>query len=202
MLKFPLVLTANSILLLLQVGAAQAAPISQAKAAELSLHRVEKLVILKKIEAGFQDQIEGLTVEAIAHTAPDQPSYRTVAAQWPASDGSQKKVEIILAEDGKPISFTVLPGGGDPANAPTWSGQDPTTLSENSLHYVLENAANDVKVAVFFQGLTRFSTSQGKAADGSTVAVVDMEASNSTNKLRVQVTLDGTFSSAEFIPLN
>src|SRR5438105_2992967 len=81
---------------------AHAHGVTLVKAAELSLHRVERLVILNKLDAGFQTLIKGLSVVELAHQTEEDPSFKTVITQYAGNDGTAKSVEIVLDEEGRP----------------------------------------------------------------------------------------------------
>jgi len=177
-------------------NAAFAHGVTNAKAAELALHRVERLVILKKIEESFQSKPQSVKVEAIAHQNEDDPSFKTTVYQVPGQDGSQKSIEIVFNEEGKTIKYTVN-AGSDAVNAPTWGEKDATTLTENALHYVLDNAAVKPELVPFSQRLSTLKLSPGTNAAGAPVALVEMGAAANDGVLRVRIKLDGTFDSAE-----
>jgi hypothetical protein len=180
------------------LNSAHAETVTQAKAAELALHRVERLVVLKKIEESFETKIKNLRLELVSHSTPDAPSYKVTILQYPGADGKQKALELMMNEEGKALTSNVLPGS-DAVNSPTWPDKDPVTLCENSLHYVLEGASTKPELVPFFQKLTSFSLSEGTNAAGEKVAVVDMRTNDRDPILKVKMKMDGTFDSAEFV---
>ena len=215
--------------LVLSSKAALAHGVTNAKASELSLHRVERLVALcnlgdpnqphnmpgmpgydptkckndpskpkKGIDPDYQNKVAGLITMTLAHQNEDEPSFKTTVFQYKSQDGSQRAVEIILDEEGRPLTYQEL-AGGPAQNAPTWPDKDATTLSENALHYVLEGAVTKPELKPYNEKLTSLAITQGKNAQGQTVAAVDFTADGETKALRVRVKTNGDFDSAEFI---
>lgn len=183
------------------VNAWAAGPVTQAKAAELTLHRIERLVVLKKIEEAFQNKLHSLKLERIDHQGVDQPALKATVYQGPAADGSQRAVEVILTEEGRALSHAVVAGGGEPKDAPTWPDKDPATLAENALHHVLDNAGSDPKLADFNQGFTRLTLVQVIAPPGSLrLAEVVIEAKAGEPVLKINLRADGTVETAEILP--
>ncbi len=172
--------------------------VSNAKAAELSLHRVERLVILRKIEEGFETKARNLALSLIPHDDEAEPSFQATVSQWPGTDGTQRSVEIVMNAEGKTLKHTVV-AGAEPANAPVWPDKDAVTLAENALHYVIEGAVTKPEVVPFNENLTGFTLSQETNAEGAAGAVVDFRSSADARVLRVRVKADGTFDSAELI---
>ena len=179
-------------------ASAFADPVTLAKAAELALHRVERLVILKKIEDSFQSKPKTLKVVAIAHQTPDDPAYKASILELPGADGTQKSVDIIMNEAGKAISF-VVNAGTESASPPLWANIDATTLCENSLHYVLDNESTKAELVPYYVGLSQLSIAPGTNAAGAAVAVIEMVISQTAPILRIRMNLDGTLDSSEIV---
>jgi hypothetical protein len=78
-------------------GTAQADAVTNAKAAELSLHRVERLVILKKVDETYQSRFTGLEVTPIAHSADTDPAYEATLRQGAGADGTFKSGSIRIS---------------------------------------------------------------------------------------------------------
>lgn len=169
--------------------------VSNAKAAELSAHRIDRLVALGKIDAGFLSRLDKLEVSVVSNQAPVY--YKVVVSQTQPVQGSPLKLEISFDDDGKPLAFKLLPGGTAGPDS-GWTAKDAVSLSENALHYVLENTSN-AQVALFDKGLTSFVLTKGDL-NGQQVARGQMTSSLTAEKLNVYLTLDGTFISAEILP--
>lgn len=167
---------------------------SSAKAAELAAHRIDRLVATGKIDASFLKNVETIQVAVVEDQAP--VFYKVRVSQTQPAQGKPMQVEISLDEDGKPLASQVLPGGVAGADA-GWTGKDAVSLSENALHYVLENS-KDAKIAPFDKGLTAFVLTKG-TLNGETVARGQITSSLTSEKLNVYLKLDGTFISAEVV---
>lgn len=169
---------------------------TNAGAAELAVHRVDRLVDLNKIDASFQSNAQNMKVETIAHQHDDEPSFKVTLYQAPGADGSQKGVEIVLNENGKALSFRQI-AGSDAVNVPAWGSLTATTLIENSLHYVLNNAEKKPELMPFFENMSSLKLSPGTNSSGTSVAVVEIKATANDGVLRIKLKLDGSFDSAE-----
>lgn len=172
--------------------------VANSKAAELSLHRLERLVILKKIEESYQNKIKGIKLELIPHREETEPGFKSTILQYPGTDGTQMSLEVILDGAGKAIKHTAVKGT-EAQDVVTWPDKDAATLCENALHYVQDNAATKPELVPYNQNLTELSLSPGTNSSGASVAVVDIQAGAQAAILRVRMKLDGTFDSAEFI---
>lgn len=187
------------VLSLIYADTVQAQSVTRAKLAELSLHRLERLVILKKIEGTFQSKVQSLRLESIPHQTETEASFKSTILQYPGSDGTQKTLEVIMDEAGKAIKNTIAQGA-DAQGAFEWPDKDATTLCENALHYVQDNVLNKPELLQYDQKFSVFSLAQGTNSSGAIVAVVDIQAGPEVPILRVRMKVDGTFDSAEFIP--
>ncbi|MGE4133671.1 MAG: hypothetical protein AB7F86_18685 [Bdellovibrionales bacterium] len=174
---------------------AWAAPVSVAKVAELTAHRIDRLVALGRIDAGFLKRLEKVEVTPLT-SGP--AAFKVIASQSRPADGSQPlQLELAFAADGKALSYQNVAGGTLGVD-PAWPDKDAGTLTENALHYVLDNAT-DVKIKKFFDGLTSFTLIKGDL-NGAIVARGQVLSTQTNEKLNVYVKLDGTFISAEIVP--
>ena len=202
---------------------------TKAKASELSLHRIERLVALcnlgdpnqplnipgqpnydptkckndpskpkKGISPDYQNKIASLTMEVLSHENEEDPTFKSTVYQYKSEDGSQKAVEIILDEEGRPLSYQEI-AGGEPLSAPSWPDKDPTTLSENAFHTILEGSVTNPELEPYNEKLTGFTIVPGTNSQGEQVAVVDFVAEGETKILRVRMKTNGDFDSAEFV---
>ena len=176
--------------------AQEAAPgIVKAKAVELTAHRVDRLVSLNKIDSSFLTKAAKMEVSVVQNQAPAY--YKVRVTQTQPSSGEAMQMDVVYDGNGKPLSYTVLPGGNAGPDE-GWTGVDAITLMENGLHYVLENGEKDANVRPFYTALTTITLSKGQL-NGKPVARTQMKSSESALTLNVYVNLDGTFVSAEFI---
>ena len=185
----------SAIALLLSANVSWAAPASKAKVAELTAHRIDRLVALNKIDASFLNRVEKIEVTAVNQ---NPIAFKVRASQTQPENGSQPmQLDLSFDKDGKALAYQVV-AGGNAGPDPQWPDKDAATLTENTLHYVLDNA-NDAKVKKFFDGLTMFTLIKGDL-NGAVVARGQVLSSQTTEKLNVYVKLDGTFISAEIVP--
>ncbi len=168
--------------------------VSNAKAIELSAHRVDRLVALNKIDTSFLKKLDKIEVTVVQNQAPVY--YKTRISQTQPSEGNPIQLEISLDEDGKPLAFLLLPNGvAGPDLA--WPDKNAGELTENALHYVLDHAT-EAKVALFDKAATNITLTQ-EILNGQTVALGQITSSATTEKLNVYLKLDGTFISAEVV---
>lgn len=176
-------------------SAARADAITNAKAAELSLHRVERLVTLKKVDESYQSKFSGLAVTPVTHTSDTDPAYESLLKQSPGADGTLKSLKIVMDTTGKEIQHVVI-AGADPTSPASWPIVDPVTLSENALHYILDNYTTVSQLEVFYVGLTTLTLSPVTDASGAAAAaLVEIHAGTADPILRITMKLDGTFES-------
>lgn len=168
---------------------------SNAKAIELSAHRIDRLVALSKIDGSFLKKMSKIQVTVVQNQAP--VFYKTVVSQTQPAQGKPMQVEISLDEDGKPLAFQLLAGGvAGPDQG--FTDKNAGELTENALHYVLENAANG-KVALFDKSATSVTLTTA-TKNGQAAALVQVISSATTEKLNIYLKLDGTLISAEVVP--
>lgn len=196
-MKSKLFALAIGILAVTQMAFAQeAAPgIVKAKAAELTAHRIDRLVSLSKIEGSFLTKTAKMEVSVVQNQAPAY--YKVRVSQTQPASGEALQMDVVYDGNGKPLSYNVL-AGGNPGPDEGWTGVDAVTLMENGLHYVLENGEKDANVKPFHTALTTITLTKGQL-NGKTVARTQMKSSESALTLNVYVNLDGTFISAEFV---
>lgn len=190
-------LLVSALILSMQASAAQAAKIALAKAAELGVHRVERLVTLKKIDETFLSKFQSVEIVSLTQSAPTDPAFKATASQVPGPDGTQSIVEIFLDGAGKALSNTVKMGT-EATTAPRWPEKDPVTLTENALHVVLDGV-NDPKIKPYYLGFKSLVLSQDRDAAGLTIARFKMRSNDADKVLEVVLKTDGTLISKEII---
>src|SRR3989338_1750846 len=179
--------------------------LSKAKVAELSLHRIERLVTLEDIDRSFIDKLQSLKVEVLESTSPDDPKFYVTASQYPGEDDTKNEVELWFNPDAKEIKkkwrFNVKPGSAA-HNAPSWPAEkDAVTLVERATHYVLDNCTSHEELMPYNEKLTSLTVSQIVRESGEILAQVDFEISDpGTPILRVLVKAsDGVVDSVVFV---
>ncbi len=168
---------------------------SNAKAIELSAHRIDRLVALSKIDTSFLKKMSKIEVKLVQNQAP--VFYKTVVSQTQPAQGKPMQVEISLDEDGKPLAFQLIAGGVAGPDL-GFTEKNAGELTENALHYVLENATNG-KVALFDKSATSVTLTKG-IMDNQAAALVQVLSSATTEKLNIFLKLDGTLISADVVP--
>lgn len=190
-----IILIASTLLLTIATFAHPNGPgVTNAKAIELSAHRIDRLVALGKIDASFLKNLEKMEVTVVQNQAPVY--YKVRVSQTKPAQGAPMQLDISYDEDGKPLAFQVIAGGVAGPDA-GWTDKDAGSLAENALHYILENNT-DAKVALFDKGATSFTLSKG-TLNGETVARGQAISALTTDKLNIYVKLDGTLISAEVV---
>lgn len=191
-----LILFASTILLTISAFSHPNGPgVTNVKAIELSAHRIDRLVALGKIDASFLKNLEKMEITVVQNQAPVY--YKVRVSQTQPAQGSPLQLDITYDEDGKPLAFQVIAGGVAGPDA-GWTDKDAGSLSENAIHYILENNT-DTKVALFDKDAISFTLTQGNL-NGQMVARGQMISSATTEKLNIYLKLDGTFISAEVVP--
>lgn len=196
-LKLAIVITAAFWMGLGSVIGHAGTPVSRARAAELALHRIENLVILKKIQATHLSRLRSLTLSTLARTTEEEPAYLAVASQYPAGDGTQSSVGIPLKTDGKALKQNETLGS-EPVQAPVWPTLDAVTLAETSLHCLqgekIDNQRPDLcthpQIAAFGADFSSLVLSQESGQNGP-IAIIDVRITQSRTILRIRLKSDG-----------
>lgn len=168
----------------------QAVPVS--KATELAVHRIERLVTLKKIDEVFRNQLVSLRVEK---TAENNATYKVVAKVAPAASGKASAITLWQDSQGKTLSHSVEMEGA-PANPQNWPDKDAASLMEEALHFVLEGWVNHPEVKVFYTDMKTISLSAVQDGRGQLVAQFRV-AENSPKTLVIRLDSAGRFLSHE-----
>lgn len=172
---------------------ASAAPIANANATELAAHRIEKLVILKKINAGFLNHLKGLTLEILPDGGVAKPTFKITGSQQADEGKVPSKVEIILDEKGKPVTHTETLAA--PATTPVaWPDKDPVTLLERAIHYIEDNSTK-AEIALFNKPMKAVRISPANV-DGKDVGIIEALSYDTTKKLTIVIGLDAKVISA------
>lgn len=178
--------------------------VSNAKAAELALHRIDRLVAQNKIDEDYLLKLKALELSIVPQESPDNPllpKFRIMAETYAAKDGTKKRLEIWMNAKGKVLEHKPLPGG-EPDGAPTWPDKDPVTLAENALHRILDNVSVIPSLVPFFNSLVEFTISPITDETGSLLAAIDVMSSESHDILRIFIAADGTFKGEQYLPKN
>ncbi len=201
-LKILLLVMASFTALSLNALADGEASITRAKIAELSTHRIERLVSLGRLDEGFLKNLVRVEEIPVPSGIVAKYSMKIDLVPGKAGDGTlaSKSIEIDFAEDGKALKDVRLNPGPEPEKAPLWTAKDAATLMESALHYVIENGPTKPEIKVFNEAFTKISLSQETTDTGVVVASGLVEAEGTKEKLQILVALDGTFISARLLP--
>ena len=180
-------------------ASAEAQETPKGKVAELGLHRLERLVILKRIESSFQTRSITLSIESLV--APDpvvDPSFKVEISQGKAVDGTKKTLNLLADQAGKVLSFTVA-GTLDPVKPPLFTEMDAVGLLEVGLHCVQGEGIADSDLCSTISEMPQFNEhfsvatlSEEKDSAGKVVgAKIEVFASGVKAKATILITLDG-----------
>jgi hypothetical protein len=100
-----------------------------AEAAELGVHKVDRLITLKKIDPSFTSQLVSMT--AVATPA----GFNVNATEGAASDGSSRMLMMTANKDGKILTYMEM-GTKAPATPVALPNNNALTLMELGMHCV------------------------------------------------------------------
>lgn len=165
--------------------------VSRAKATELSVHRVERLVILKKIPEVFLNHITKIIL------SPQTENEIAFKATVFLENKSQltPNLEINMNDQGKTISHQLISDEVS-ADAYSWPQKDSATLIEDALHFVLEGWVEHSEVKVFFDQFESIEVFKIDSND-DLVAHFIVTATETQKKLHIYLKPDGTLISYE-----
>lgn len=184
-----------SLLTLNQTALAQVPKITSASIIELSSHKIDRLVTLKKIDGTFLTKIERIDVSVLLNQSPYM--YRSLVSQTKPTQGAPIQLEILFDKDGNALTYKVFPNGvaGPDQN---WPDKNSLALSESPLHYILDNST-DPKINPFFTDAASLTLTKGTLS-GQDVAQAQLTSNKTKSILNIYVKLDGTVISFEVLP--
>lgn len=162
-------------------------------ATELALHRIEKLVQLKRIDETYITNFQHVSAKALTQSQPTDPAFQTVVSQTtPDSEEAPPKIELVHKADGKVLSHKVATGT---AGAPlTWSNKDPVTIASAALHYIEEHSQHQPPLLLFDVGFKDLTVGQD-VRDGVLVAIVNVTSNNINQYAEFIIGMDGVVQS-------
>ncbi len=167
---------------------------TSAKIAELSVHRIERLVTLNKIDPSFMKNTARVDVADVENQAP--VAFKVMVSQTQPATGNPLQIAMTFDKDGKPLAFQSVDGGtAGPDSA--WPGVDSVALAQNAVHYLLDNPT-DATAAPFYDDLGSLELSK-TTLNGQDAAVAHMTTMDGSKQLNVYLKLDGTLIKAEAI---
>lgn len=165
--------------------------VAQARAAELSSHRIERLVNLKKIDSNFISKLKSIEIQRLNQSQVTDPLFLSTVSQYEGADGTKNQVELFMDDQGKTLNYNVKSGSAS-VNAPTWPDKDPSTLVENGLHFVLEHNVEKPELKPFYDSLISMNLSK-ITKDGQEMAMISIASKDVPNILNVFIKFDGSF---------
>lgn len=166
---------------------------SVSKAVEIGVHRIERLVTLKKIDPMFQSALYGMRAE---RTTEGGATYKIYGYSSPDADNQSSTITMLSDAQGKVLSYSV----GQiytPANPVNWPDKDALTLMEDALHFVLEGWVQYPEVKPFYIGLVTISIAPANNAEGKAIVQAAVTSANDARTLYIKLNTNGTFISHE-----
>jgi hypothetical protein len=183
--------------------------IQSAKAAELSCHKLERLLILKKIAktwnekltgGGYNSAFESISVELLAHSQPsEEPAFRVTSTQAADGEGKRNSIDVNVDESGTAMDYkeTILTSS---PKLTRWPQKDPITIAEESLHFVLYLSVIQPELLPFFRSLSSLGLSPSKNASGAPVGLASIRSRDTQDRLEVLITMDGKCDAYRIVP--
>lgn len=168
------------------------------KAAELACHRVDRLVVLKKIDKSYLSKFQTLQLVELPSNDPSGGKYQVTANQTAPHHGNPLSVSVLIDPTGKVLKHQVYETGSlGPEIA--WPGKDPISLAEAGLHYVLDEHLKNEQLRPFamdFQSLVLLQKPYGSGK----LAEMTLFSSTTTAKLILKLDLNGKLLQKEVVP--
>lgn len=163
------------------------------KATELGVHRIERLVTLKKIDPMFITSLTGLKAE---RTDDVTTPYKIYGFVTPDSNNQSSTITMLSDPKGKVVSHSVSETF-QPANPVNWPEKDAVTLIEDALHFVLEGWVENPDVKAFYLGLMSITMTPDQDAQGNLIASFQVTSDDDPRTLYILLKTDGTLISHE-----
>ncbi|MBC7690236.1 MAG: hypothetical protein H7222_00575 [Methylotenera sp.] len=188
-------------LLVAQLASAHDLP--RGKVAELGLHRLERLAILKKVDASFQVNAFSMKITVLTPAQDTDPKYQVDISQGPAADATQKTLTLLADDEAKFVSFSTNTAS-EPASAPKYPQKDAVGFLEVALHCVQGEQVESSTVCTDMAALAPFNTGFKSVSLQPTVdaqgaiigAQAEILADGADSKVIVSIKNDGTLADA------
>lgn len=122
------------------------AQISPAKVSELSLHRIDRLATLKKIDTSFLSAIKTVELSIVENSAPLK--FSITITQEPIQN-LPLSINLGFDLEGKSLFYKVSENGIANTNS-FWGNKSRNIFFENSFHYILDNHDQNVNLKKYF----------------------------------------------------
>lgn len=163
-----------------------------AKATELGVHRIERLVTLNRLDPMFTSNLQMLRAERVSDGAA---VYKITAFTEPGADKQSSTLTLLSDNQGKVLSH-VAGAVVTPLNPIAWPIKDALTLFEDALHFVLEGWVQHPEVKAFYLGLMTISLVAEKSG-GQLVAHFSVTSDDDPRTLHIFLNPDGSVISHE-----
>lgn len=163
-----------------------AVPVS--KAVELGVHRIERLVTLKKIDPIFETALIGLSAEP---SQENGATYKVYGYVPPGADGKSLTITLWMDSQGRALAYNVTPAQM-PISPYAWPAKDSVTLMEEGLHFVLEQWVQYPEVKAYYTGLQTISMAPFQDAQGNLLAQFKVTSDDDARTLTINLKPDGT----------
>jgi hypothetical protein len=157
--------------------------ISPAKVSELSLHRIDRLATLKKIDPSFLSAIKSLELAIIENSMPLKFSI-TITQE--SSINLPLSINLGFDLEGKSLFYKVSENGTANSNF-FWGNKTRNIFFENSLHYILDFYLENTDLKKYFDFFSRAEIFEDSANDNKTARV---RISNSKDSEVLNIILD------------
>lgn len=165
--------------------------IAISKATELAIHRIERLVTLKKIDLAFRNHLVSLTSES---STENGATYKVYGFVSPDVDGKSSVITLWMDNNGKTLSYNVT-AEKMPANPFTWPSKDSATLFEEGLHFILDGWTQYPEVKAYYVGLKTIAMQPAYDEKGELFADFVATSDDDERVLNIRLKPDGTFVS-------
>lgn len=167
--------------------------VSISKATELAVHRIERLVTLKKLDPIFLLAITSLEPSI---TTENSAKYKIIASLIANDEGSQHSVTLWQDKAGKTL-LNETNNYKDPQNYFIWPDKDAATLMEEGLHFILEGWVKNPEIKVFFEDLKKITLTNYLDNKNQLFAKFVATSNSTKDELIYYLKTDGTFVSFE-----
>lgn len=163
------------------------------KAVELGVHRIERLVTLRKIDPMFINSLYAMKAERT--NDPAMP-FKVYGFAQPDANNQASTISMSSDPTGKVLSHN-LSAIFQPANPAQWPEADSATLMEDALHFVLEGWVRNPEVKPYYLGLKEITLTPRQDQNGKMIAEFSVSSEGETKVLWIKLKTDGTFISYE-----
>lgn len=160
------------------------------KGAEFAVHRIDRLVTLKRIDPVFVSNLKAVTGERINENGA---RFRFLGVTEPDAQNQVSAITILMDAQGKVLSHSVT-GTVTPANPVSWPSKNAASLIEEALHFVVDSGERFPEIKPFYLGLTSIGLEPLKDK-GELLAHLKVTSDDDKRTLHIYLKTDGTYVS-------